>query len=82
MQVTNADEVVVVDSPPPKKRRSSSRKAVELEVILIRLTGERVPVKIEANATIDQFKHAVQVLLRFIFRQEQKTFITSKAITS
>ena len=64
MQVTNTDEIVVVDSPPPK--RCSSRRLKKIQVIVKKLTNEEVTIKIEPNATVDQFKHAIEVVFRYI----------------
>eukprot|EP00088_Acartia_fossae_P044521 TRINITY_DN4730_c0_g1_i14.p1 TRINITY_DN4730_c0_g1~~TRINITY_DN4730_c0_g1_i14.p1 ORF type:complete len:233 (-),score=52.55 TRINITY_DN4730_c0_g1_i14:478-1176(-) len=57
-KMTSHNEVVVVDSPP--KPRRSSREPVKVQVTLIRLTGERISVKIKVNATIEELKRAVE----------------------
>eukprot|EP00088_Acartia_fossae_P044529 TRINITY_DN4730_c0_g1_i8.p1 TRINITY_DN4730_c0_g1~~TRINITY_DN4730_c0_g1_i8.p1 ORF type:complete len:147 (-),score=28.07 TRINITY_DN4730_c0_g1_i8:64-504(-) len=57
-KMTCHNEVVVVDSPP--KPRRSSREPVKVQVTLIRLTGERISVKIKVNATIEELKRAVE----------------------
>ena len=47
-----------------------SQKPANIQVYVLRLTGEIVPVKIDPNATVEMLKISIEVI--YSFKQEQK----------
>ena len=47
-----------------------SQKPAKIQVYVLRLTGEIVPVKIDPNATVEKLKISIEVI--YSFKQEQK----------